>query len=441
MQEEKLSGDKKKKNIITGFLMFLGLMWLCTIISKSVYASKLPMVAVSAPEQKYIEHIVETEGIVEAGNKSAVTALGGLRVESIAVKEGNKVTEGDLLFTVDMDDLEEIIHEKQTEISKIQLQIDTILKNQELAKQKKALEEERAREDYDALARYQDTLVGRAAEEVARAEEDIEDSQAGEDRELEESLKSAAYEEADARWNRDNTMKEAERKIEDILFPENEDSALDSYSLELDSLQEELLLYRQIAEKEGKVAAEKSGTVTDIYISAGSRTADTAVMLLSDDTVSCRLKVSLTKEQKKYIGLNDEVTLQLEGSSKSLEARVDYLAENENAPGTYTVSINLPENIGTPGLSGTISHSEMGEKYSCCISPLALHKEDSRCYVYVMKEREGILGMEYYAEEVNVKVLDENESFAAVEGALNNDSKIIVSATGEIHNGDVVRCF
>lgn len=58
-----------------------------------------------------------------------------------------------------------------------------------------------------------------------------------------------------------------------------------------------------------------------------------------------------------------------------------------------------------------------------------------------MKEREGILGAEYYAEEVNVRISDENDSFAAVEGALDENSRIILSATKEIKNGDTVRIY
>lgn len=431
----------KNKKIIAGFCLFLVFMWLCTVVSKSIYATKLPMVTVFSPEQKYIEHIVEAEGIVEAGNKNPVTVLSGLRVESLMVHEGDKVAEGDLLFTIDMEDLKEIISKKQTEISKVQLEIDTILQNQEIEKQKKALEEQRAREDYDALARYQDTLVGRAAEEVARAEESIEESEYGSDQEMKDSLKAAAYGEADAKWNRDNTMKEAGRKVEDILLPENQDSALDSYCLSLDGLKQELSLYQEIENQNGEVISDQSGMVTNLYIDVGSRIPDTAVMLLSDDTVPCQLKVNLTREQKKYVGLNDTVTIKFEGNSKGIDGKVDYLAESENAPGNYEIIINLPEGVGTPGLSGTLTHSEQGEKYSCCIDPIALHRTDERSYVYVLKEREGILGMEYYAEEVNVRILDENDSYVAVEGALNDESQIIFSSTKEIHNGDTVRMY
>ena len=141
MLEEKKAGETRKKKIIAGFLIFLALMWLCTIISKSIYASRLPVVTTTQTEQKYVEHIVEAEGIVIAGDKIPVTALGGLRIDKLAVQIGDRIEEGDVLFTVDMEDLALIMEEKQTQIAKLQLQVDTILQNEELARQRKALEE------------------------------------------------------------------------------------------------------------------------------------------------------------------------------------------------------------------------------------------------------------------------------------------------------------
>ncbi len=167
--------DKRGKKIVAGLAFFMAFMWLCTLVSKSIYASKLPMVSTTRAESKYIEHIVEAEGIVEAGAKLPVAVLSGLRVEEIAVHTGDKVEEGDLLFTVDLEDLKQIMEEQELTVAKTQLQIDTIVHNKELAQKQKALEEARAREDYDALARYQDTLVGRASEDVVQAEKALEE--------------------------------------------------------------------------------------------------------------------------------------------------------------------------------------------------------------------------------------------------------------------------
>ena len=438
MGNEKMVGEKRKKRIIAGFFIFLGVMWLCTVISKSIYASKLPVVMVEGIEQKYVEHIVEVEGIVVAGDKNPVTALSGLRIEQLFVQVGDRVEEGDVLFTIDMEDLDAMIEEKQAAISKIQVQVDAILANEELARQRKALEEERAREDYNALARYEDTLVGRAAEDVNQAEKDVQ-SHAGSDEELKDALQAAAYAEADAKWNRENTMKDAERKVEDILLPENEDASLETYQIELADMRDDLALFQEVKNADGQITAAQGGLITDIYVSVGSRVPDSAVLLLANDSVPCQFKTMLSKEQKSYVGLNDKVSLKLDGSSKETAVNVDYLAESETAPGNYEVYINLPEGMGMPGLSGVMKHTETGEKHHCCISPAALHEEQTRTYVYVVKEREGILGMEYYVEEVNVKVIDKNENWVAVEGALDGESQVIVSSTIAVQNGDIVR--
>jgi len=456
------------KRIGAGLIVFMVFMWLCTLISKSIYASKLPLVSTCGIDARYIEHVVEAEGIVEAGSKLPVTVLGGLRVVEVFVQTGDRVEEGALLFTVDLEDMKEIMAEQELASRKIRLQIDTILHNRELAEEKKALEEARAREDYDALARYQDTLVGRAAENVVQAEEALDELQAEnreheddwekedgerkteeeieaerkareeEEERLKQEVQAAAYAEADARWNRDNIMKDAGRKVEDTVSEEDEDATLAVYYAEVESIQEKLAAYQEILDGEGKIAAPMGGMVTDVYVQAGGRVPDTASFLMADDEVPCQFRVPLTKEDKTYVNLGDDVKLKL-GDRKEINAAIDYLTENENAPGSFTAVLRLPEETGTPGQSGTIICAKSGEKRPCCIPLLALHEEQNKSYVYVVGEREGILGMEYYVEEINVTVVDKNDKFAAIEGAVTEESRIIQSADREMKRGDVIR--
>ena len=337
--------DRRKRKVIAWFFVFLGGMWLCTVISKSIYASKLPIVSTESIESKYVEHIVNVDGIVVAGEKNPVTALAGLRVEKLMVQVGDQVEEGDVLFTIDMADLASIMEEKQTAIAKIQKQVDTILANEELERQKKALEEQRAREDYDALARREDTLVGRAADAYSRLEDEMGEEGDGnmDGGSVEDALQQAAYAEADAKWQRDTAIRDAGRRVEDILTPENEDATLEVNQMELADLRSDLSLYQEIKNGNGEIKAGRGGMVTDIYITTGGRTSDSAVMLLADDSVPCQFKTTLTQEQKKYVGLNDTVSLKLDGSSREKEAVIDYLAESSTAPGSYDVYINLPE--------------------------------------------------------------------------------------------------
>ena len=437
--EEKALKDNGKKKIMTAFCAFLGFMWLCTVISKSIYAAKLPIVQAKSIEQKYVEHIVQVDGIVTAGDKNPVTALSGLRVNKLMVQTGDRIEEGDVIFTIDMEDLDHIIKEKQAAISKLQVQINTIVQNEELARQKKELEEQRAREDYDTIARNENTLVERAFNEVNKIEHKISEQEGGEDNEdLLEALQQAAYAEADAKGRRDDAIKEAGRRVEDITAPESQDATLEVSRMELAALQDDLLRFQEIKDAEGQIKAKQGGLVTDICIGLGERTSDSAVILMADDSVPCQFKAVISQEEKKYVSLNDTVSLKLDGSREK-ELTVDYLAESSSMPGSYEIYVDLPEGTGMPGLSGKMSRSEQGEKYSCCVTPESVHREGNRSYVYVVKERDGILGKEYYAEQVNVRIQDENDIWVAVEGTLDGDSLIISSSTKEVKNGDVVR--
>lgn len=436
--------EKRRKKIIAGFAAFLVLMWLCTLVSKSIYVSQLPMVQTTRTDTKYIEHIVEAEGIVEAGAKLPVTAGSGMRVESLAVQAGDRVEEGDLLFTVDLEDLQQLMGEQELAAARVQIQIDTLVHNEELAKERKALEEERAREDYDALARYQDTLVGRAAEDLVQAEkalEELQDTGGGsesEEERLRQEVQAAAYAEADARWNRDNTVKDAGRRVEDVIQEEDADATLAVYRAELAAVEEQIAAYRAVLEREGKIGAPMGGMVTDVFVQAGGRVPDTASFLLADDTVPCQFRVALTREQKSYVNLNDDVKLELDGYAK-IDAKIDHIEENENMPGSYTALVRLPEETGMPGLSGKLTCTKLGERQPACISLSALHEESGRKFVYVVNEREGILGAEYYVEEITVSVVDQNDRLAAIEGPVTAESLIVESSTKEIQKGDVVR--
>lgn len=426
------------KKVIAGFAVFLGFMVICTLISKSVYAYRLPVVSTCEPESKYIEHKVQAEGIVTAGGEKTVTALPGLRIDSVLVQVGEKVEEGDALFQVDLADIKKLMEEKQNEISKLSFQISAILENQATSQQRKELELARAREDYDTTSRLQDTQVGRALESYVQAENDLEEN--GGDEELKDVLQSAAYGEADAKAARDEAVKQAQRRVEDILLPEEVTTELETARLEQRLFSESLQEYQKVLDNQGIVRAPYGGVVTKVAVGAGERIPDTAVLLLSDESIPCRLKIVLDKEQKKYIGLGEQVLIRLEGKSRELEAKIDYLAESEGNPEKYEALITLPEGTGVPGMSGVVSRSENGEKHSLCLPADAVHSENDRNYVYLLKEREGILGQEYYVDEINVRVADKNDNWVAIEeGALDKESRIILSAAKEVEKGETVR--
>lgn len=432
-----------RKKVLAGFGLFMAGMWVCTLVSKSIYTTGLPVVNTVTPEEKYIEHTVEAEGIVVEGGKQAVSALSGLRVEDVMVHVGERVEEGDILFTVDLEDLRETMDGKQSAIDELQLQANAIAENRALAQQRREIEQARAREDYDTTARQKDTDVGRAMDRYVRALEDLEsaeDVSEEERRQLEEALQSAAYDEADAMRERDNAVKDAGRAVEDVLLPEEADAALGVLQSQMGDLREDLSVYQAVLNMEGKVTAQSRGMITDIFVEVGGRVPDAAAMMMTDESVPCQFKVNLDKEQKKYVGYGDTVSLKLDGSGGELDAQVGYFAESQSVPGSFEILFDLPQDMGFPGLSGVMEHTRRGERHHVCVPPSAVYEDKKRNFVFVVKEREGILGSEYYVEEVMVRVLDQNESWAALEApALDSNSRIISYSNKEFARGDVVR--
>lgn len=161
---------KKKKIVAAGLFVFLAV---CTLISKSVYAYRLPQVTTAAASKKSIGKKIELSGTVMQTKDHAVSVLPGVKIETVEVTKGQKVQEGDLLFTVSMEDLEEQILEKRLSIQKLQVQIRTLLENNELLNRKKVTETNRALEDYVGAVSENDALIGRARQKEEQAKQDL----------------------------------------------------------------------------------------------------------------------------------------------------------------------------------------------------------------------------------------------------------------------------
>lgn len=458
--EEKEISTEKLKKWCMALGIFLVFMWICTIVSKSIYVSGLPRVTAQTPDKKYVEHIVDTEGIVVAGGEFAVNTTPGIRVSSLKVQEGDFVQEDDLLFCVDLEDLGSMISEKERQLTKLKYQLADLLANQTLSSQKKETDISWAKEDYDKTDRETKETVERMEKALEGAEDALEeyletdaanqtvsgsDALAGENegsrKQEKEALENAVYEARqnleNANRDRDEALRQKQRELDGANTPGMADSAAAVYQLDIEALQEELKEFYDLRKAGGEVRALREGFVSQIQIGTGGRTSSTAAMLLTDGQVPCQFKFSITKAQGKYLHLGDKVKLKIEGNS-GIEAKVDYLTEN--MAGGYDMICRLPEKVGQPGVSGSIKKTVQGELHYSAIPIEALHVENEACYIYVLKEKRGILGQEYYVEKLKVRVADQNDRYAALEdGVVASDAKIITYSSEELKQGASVR--
>lgn len=542
--EEKILDRKRFGKWAKLFFLFLAFMWLCTIISKSIYVASLPIVKTDTASKKYVEHVVEAEGIVVSGGEIAVNTQAGLRVDKINVSVGDEVKEGDIIFTVDMADISDIIRTKEMALSKLQYSLSDIQANSVIDAQKREVAALWAQEDYDTADSETAILKERAKAALDKAQGELERHIAGivpytpddergqawdsyrgwvkrgydisdmitekerEIKDLEEQLAELditketdedkekraqlqdkikkAYEElralqdeltrhgrdevlkpdytdeeaeydawqerrlaleaevqkaienySDASYSREVTLRQKMREIANAQVTARADSAAAAYELDIGQIRAELENFYSLQRQKGEIRAQDSGIVSNIQISVGGRTPDTAAILLTDAQKPCRFKFSVTKGQAKYIHLDDTVELMLDGQP-AIEARAGYFEENQQ--GGYDIMCVLPQGVGRPGLGGNARKSVQGEYHSLVLPVDAVHGETNSFYIYAMNEREGILGSEYYAEKIRVQVKDGNERYVAVEpGTISGETRVITYSTKELKQGAGVR--
>lgn len=256
---------------------------------------------------------------------------------------------------------------------------------------------------------------------------------------LQEQVRQAERALEDALAQREELLREARRKQEDSMEPERTDATLGLYQMDYARQAAELETLREYQKCGGKILAGMQGEITQVYVRPGEKTGSGAALLYADTSQPLQFMVQIDKEQKKYVEQGQDAAVTL--NNKKYEVTVDYLSADENGTGSYTVRIDLPENVGRIGQSGEFSLSVQSVAYMQCISLDALHQDDmGRSYVYILVKRSTVLGKELTAERLAVELLDQNERTAAISsGGIDESTQLIVSATKAYQDGDVVR--
>ncbi len=91
---------------------------------------------------------------------------------------------------------------------------------------------------------------------------------------------------------------------------------------------------------------------------------------------------------------------------------------------------------------GTIKNQEQpeseGKKYRSCVSSNALHLDGRGYFVYVIEERQGVLGNTYVVIKRRIDLIEMDDNLAAVEGNLTAIDKVIYYSDKELYDGCAV---
>jgi len=446
--------DKKsfKKKAIRMLASFLMMMLLLTILSRAADAVTMAQVETGYTYNMTLSYPIEITGTINAHDTFAVFSDENLRVEYIAVQEGSKIENGDVLFTVDLNYLEEQIETVEREIERKELQLDAIEKSASYQQQERQMNIDRANEDYQDTVKSAQDLVDNAYQDLLDAEAalnnypaqpqiDWSDQQWEEEKaQLEENYKQAQVLYEQAKKDKEESLKSASRQVEDANLSLETDNAKQLQEMDIEDLNKVLGKYNQLREEQGQVKSDKAGTVLLINVAVGDITSTGPVIMAIDHDKGFQFVGEMTQEQAIHLREGDLVDINplfLDGKLEKLSVNsIQYLTDGS---GNYQVSVDIPEGMADKEGTGTLEVTKESERYYNCVDLEALHTQDGNIYVLAVEESTTILGVQNVIIEVPVTVLEKNSSYAAVEGNLDSKQKIITRTNKPVKPGDRVR--
>ena len=250
--------------------------------------------------------------------------------------------------------------------------------------------------------------------------------------------KEEAYNEAVKQ--RQSTIQSANRTLEDAKAPENVDTAtaltanddLEEKQLAVDKLQ-------KVMDVNGKITAPSDGLITKVNVTTGETTTEDTAIRISDQSAGYKFTATLDKASAKYLSKDDKVTLDL-GNGTTVEGltvqSIDVSAEDKNS---YELTVSIPAKVKKLGSIATLKVEKASKKYDTCVPLGALHSDGDKYYVYVINEKDTILGTETAVDKVQVDILDKNNEQTAIEGSFSWGQQFVLTSSKTLRNGDRVR--
>ncbi|MBQ8514352.1 MAG: HlyD family efflux transporter periplasmic adaptor subunit [Ruminococcus sp.] len=213
-------------------------------------------------------------------------------------------------------------------------------------------------------------------------------------------------------------------------------SLLEILLLETSASDETLLL-----NEDGTVSlyAETSGIVTGLSAAAGDMVLTSAPVLQlikSDSTYTVRFNTSAEKAQSLRPGI--EASVINADAEAILKGVYNATSSSSGSADEKTLLFTVSGDV-TAGQSLALKMSENNQSFDFTVPSRAISEDSTGTFILVLETKSTPLGNRYYAKKINVTVLADDGSNAAIDGEITRDTYVIVLCTEAIQDGDMVR--
>lgn len=210
-----------------------------------------------------------------------------------------------------------------------------------------------------------------------------------------------------------------------------------AYKLALESVE------ARITQKQAEIDVSVITAPTDGYVTALSArtgmTANTAEPLMTVGKVEDGLQVTLnvTQKQATWFAKDDKLSVYISMLNRSFDGFVSQIKSGQGGGMVVLADINDPSGAIPAGQLAEVSFTKMSGDYLTLVPLSALHSDGDRDYIFKLETVSGPLGDEYRLYKIYVRVLDQDDTNAALEAQLSPVDRIVTESDQELFGGRV----
>jgi multidrug resistance efflux pump len=249
----------------------------------------------------------------------------------------------------------------------------------------------------------------------------------------------SAQEDLDQKWR---AYFDASAKLQNSqkLSPEEEEKLMEDAlrAIDFGGTAAGLIPFDENADHTVFTYAPADGDILTIDAKAGSVVSTGApVMTVNDRSRGLSLTVQIDEDSVGEMTVGDTADVTVGDDMQSCP--ITSIAASTEVQGMFDVSFSIPDNFGVVGQQASIKFRKRTQQYDVLIPLSALRQDNDGDFIYVVNQQEGSLGTQISVKRVDVYVLDQDNTRAALQAGITQRDLIVARSDRDIQDGDRVR--